>query len=359
MAKTRHNRTACRILIRVGLSIYMAAVVLSAVIVLAYGIYRLFVRPPEVAQPGAESSSQHGGESQSTPLPSASGSELPEGGKSEITDDPQQLQRKELFYTFLLVGTDDGNGNADTLMVASYDVANQKVGVVSIPRDTMVDRSWSSYPKINGGYKKGVEMVRQEVSQMLGIPIDFYVKVDVQAFVALVDEVDGVDFDVPVNMDYDDPWQDLSIHFKKGMQHLDGQAALEVVRFRHNNDMSGYSDVGRTQTQQKLLAAVGKKVISWNSVPKVKALANIFFTYVDTDLELSELIYFGTQVLQMDLSSGLSTKTLTGRGDARYRGYTWCYELNQEQTLADINQLLNPYTTQVTADMAHIAKADG
>ena len=106
MAKTRHNRTACRILIRVGLSIYMAAVVLSAVIVLAYGIYRLFVRPPEVAQPGAASSSQHGGESQSTPLPSASGSELPEGGKSEITDDPQQLQRKELFYTFLLVGTD-------------------------------------------------------------------------------------------------------------------------------------------------------------------------------------------------------------------------------------------------------------
>lgn len=347
-----------RILIRVGLSLYFTAVVLSALIVIAYGIYVLFVRPPEVGQPGTSSSSstQMGAVS----LPGASsvvaGNTDPDW--PIVSGGTEQLERKDRFYTFLLVGTDDGNGNADTLMVASYDVPNQKVSLISIPRDTIVDRTWTEYPKINAGYGKGIEMVRKEVSRMLGIPIDFYVRVDIQAFVALVDEVGGVDFEVPVNMNYDDPVQNLSIHFKKGMQHLNGQAALEVVRFRHNNDMTGYSDVGRTQTQQKLLTAVAKKVLSWNSIPKVTSFANIFSTYVDTDLELSELVYFATKAVYVDLSSGVTTKTLEGRGNAQYRGYSWCYELDEKQTLADINTLLNPYTSEITADMAHIVKAD-
>ena len=71
---------------------------------------------------------------------------------------------------------------------------------------------------------------------MLGIPVDFYVSVDLKGFIALIDQIDGVDFDVPEDMDYDDPYQDLHIHFKAGLQHLSGQQSMEVVRFRHNSD---------------------------------------------------------------------------------------------------------------------------
>ena len=235
------------------------------------------------------------------------------------------------------------------------------MGVVSIPRDTIVDRTWSRYPKINGAYGGGggVERVRQEVSYLLGIPIDFYVKVDIRAFVALVDEVGGVDFEVPVDMNYDDPWQNLSIHYQKGMQHLTGQQALEVVRFRHNNDMTGYSDKGRMQTQQQLLSAVARKVLGWGSLTRIGPFLEIFEKYVDTDLDTDEIMYFASQALYMDLNDGLASRTLKGRGDAVYNGYQWCFELDREQTMTDINELLNPYKTPVTEEMAHIMTAQG
>ncbi len=335
MAARRRKHTA-GFLVRLGLGLYRALVVVSAIIVAVYLGYRFLVPPPAVQTPDYPDSSETGAFGQ----------------------EQEGLKRKDQMWTFLLMGTDDGNGNADTLMVAAYDVKEQKVGVVSIPRDTIVDRDWARYPKINGAYSRGIEQVRKEVSHLLGIPIDFYIKVDIKAFVALVDEVGGVDFNVPVDMNYDDPWQNLSIHYQKGVQHLNGQQALEVVRFRHNNDMSGYSDVGRTQTQQALLTAVAKKVLSWGNVPKVANFVDIFADYVDTDLSVSDMVYFATQAIYMDLETGVSTKTLEGRGDANYKGYSWCYELDREKTLADINAMLNPYTTPVTEDMAHIMKAE-
>ena len=336
MRRTRRTRRGPSLLVRLGIGLYNVLVVLSAIIVASYLAYRFFVRPPAMQPP-----------------------EIPDSSQTDVSGQEQDsLKRRDQVWTFLLMGTDDGNGNADTLMVATYDVKQQKVGVVSVPRDTIVDREWSRYPKINGAYSKGISKVKEEVSWLLGIPVDYYIKVDIKAFVALVDEVDGVDFDVPVDMNYDDPWQNLSIHYQKGMQHLNGQQALEVVRFRHNNDMSGYSDVGRTQTQQALLTAVAQKVLSWNNVTKIGGFVDIFATYVDTDLDASDMAYFASQALYLDLSTGVSTKTLAGRGDATYKGYTWCYELDKEQTLADINAMLNPYTTQVTDEMAHIVKAD-
>ena len=328
-------------LVRLGLGLYRLAVVLSAIIVAAYAAYIFLIQPPEVQPPEVPN---------------------PDYGDVSSSQQPEEdgLKRREQTYTFLLMGTDKGNGNADTLMVASYDVVQRKVGVVSIPRDTIVERTWSRYPKINGAYGGGgIPLVRQEVSQLLGIPIDYYVKVDINAFVALVDEVGGVDFHVPVDMDYDDPWQNLSIHYKEGMQHLNGQQALEVVRFRHNNDMTGYSDVGRTQTQQKLLSAVAKKVLSWGNAPKVASFVDIFAEYVDTDLSVTDMVYFATQALYLDFETGVTTKTLEGRGDAKYNGYSWCYELDAQKTLDDINALLNPYTTDVTMEMVQIPRAQG
>jgi len=355
LTRTRTRKKKRRATQQVMARFYLAAVRVSAVIVGVYfacqlagwGLTRLAPKPPTTTP---------------DPPPVSAGSTSASGsaGQEQPPDVPQGPVRKEDFLTFLLVGTDDGNGNADTLMVASFDMVNRKVALVSIPRDTIMPRTWSNYPKINGAYGGGgIPMVRQEVSQLLGIPIDYYVKVDVKAFVEIVDTVQGVDFDVPVDMDYDDPWQDLSIHFKKGLQHLDGQQALEVVRFRHNNDMTGYTDIGRTQTQQKLLVAVAKKVLSLGNVTKIGDYVNIFTTYVDTDLTVTQIIGLVQYALTVDLNTGITTKTLEGRGDATHNGYKWCYELDLEQTLEDINSLLNPYTTDITAEMTGIVKANG
>ena len=74
-------------------------------------------------------------------------------------------------------------------------------------------------------------------------------------------------------MNYDDPYQDLYIHYEEGMQHLSGQQALEVCRFRHNNDNTGYNDTGRMETQRGVLTAIAKKMLSWASIANSKNIA--------------------------------------------------------------------------------------
>ena len=102
-------------------------------------------------------------------------------------------QRRKQVYNFLLLGKDVGGGNTDTIIVANYDIPNQKVGMISIPRDTAVERTWQNNPKINSAfYGAGVDVLKDEIFHTFGIPIDYYVLVDLKGFVALVDELDAI-----------------------------------------------------------------------------------------------------------------------------------------------------------------------
>ena len=103
---------------------------------------------------------------------------------------------------------------------------------MSIPRDTRVLID-NKYRKINFAYPYGgIELAAGTVSELLDVNIKYYIFVDTFAFRIIVDLLGGVDIDVPVNLDYDDPTQDLHIHLKKGLQHLDGEHAEQYVRFR-------------------------------------------------------------------------------------------------------------------------------
>ena len=251
----------------------------------------------------------------------------------------------------------------DTMMVATFDTKEKTVGVVSIPRDTLTRRESGKNPKLVYG-PGNVTQRREDIAAMLGIPIDYYVKINLRAFVELVDYLEGVDFYVPCDMDYDDPYQNLHIHYKEGMQHLNGQQAMEVSRFRKNNPdengiATGYSDVGRTETQQKLLIALAKKVLSWNSLTKVEGFVDIFKKNVATNLSLDDMLYFAGQAIYVDISTGVETATLEGRGDAKYRGHTYCYEVDRTLGLDTINRLLNPYDRAMTLEDMDLVKADG
>ena len=331
---------------RIFWGLYKTLFVISLLIVAGYVGWSAWVRPPEQAplpQPG-----QTGGQT----VPVVSG---PSSGDVSQPENP--LVRREKVYNILLAATDKEGFRTDTMMVLSYDIPNQKVGVVSVPRDTLTDRASGKNPKLVYGSGGVVQRVA-DISDMLGVPIDYYVKVNIKGFVALVDYLGGVDFYVPCDMDYDDPYQDLSIHFTEGMRHLNGQEAMEVARFRKNNDLSGYSDVGRTQTQQKLLIALAKKVLSWNSLTKVNGFVEIFNKYVSTDLELNDMLYFASQAINVDISSGVETATLEGRGDGVYRGNTYCYELDAEKTVETVNRLINPYDRDLTLEDMNLVRAD-
>ena len=285
--------------------LYGILVALSAVIVGVYAVWNLTVRPPEIprSRPG--------------PPPAAGARRRSRWNRSSPQDGSGG---RMCTISSFWAGTGE-SANTDTIIVVSYDVANQKVGMISIPRDTAVNRDWRKDPKINGAYAgAGVDVLKEEIEQTFGIPIDYYIYVDLKGFVALVDELEGVDVYIPEEMNYDDPYQDLHIHYTKGQHHLNGQQAMEVVRFRHNNDGSGYTDVGRAEMQRQVLVALAKKVVSWNSLTKVQEFVEIFQEYVKTDLSTTDMLYFASQAVGVDLDTGITQGTLEGRGRGRGPG---------------------------------------
>lgn len=276
-------------------------------------------------------------------------------GTAEDSDAIQTIsngrERKSKYcYNILLYGVDNDAGGSDTNMLMRFDAVNKTVDVVSLPRDTLM----SNGHKLNSSYNNGgTEKLRSNIEDMLGVPVDFYVSVDLKGFIALIDQIGGVDFDVPEDMDYDDPYQDLHIHFKKGLQHLSGQQSMEVVRFRHNNDNTGYGgrqDLGRIGTQQAFLKTVAQKLMKLENVP---AMAETFLKYVKTDLTLGNLIWLANQALSMGGMDAISFATLPGDGAGWYKGMS-VYALDPEQVLEMTNSMLNPYATDITADDQNI-----
>ena len=277
---------------------------------------------------------------------------------AEVLAQAAHLERKPYFYTILVSGVDDHNGGSDTNILVAVDAENDYIYGVSIPRDTKAVINGKNH-KINFAYNSGgTALLAETISQQLGIPVDFTVTVDLDGFAALVNAIGGVDFEVPISMNYDDPYQDLHIHFSAGMQHLSGAEALKVVRFRHNNDGSGYTDTGRAEMHRQMLVALAKKVVSWNSIPKVTAFVELFQTYVKTDLSASDMLFFATQAMGVDFSSGITQGELTGRGDGVVGNSKWCYVFQPEDILPTLNEQLNPYTRDLTADDLDLPQPD-
>jgi len=253
-------------------------------------------------------------------------------------------ERKPNFYTILVSGADDGNGGTDTNILVAVDTENDYVHGVSIPRDTKSSIKGKNR-KINYAYNAGgMELLSDTVSDQLGIPVDYTVLVDLKAFQALVDAIDGVDFYIPIDMNYDDPYQNLSIHFSKGMRHLNGAEALKVVRCRE-----GYAsqDIGRMQTQQDFLKAVAKKLLTPASLTRLDQFCKIFIQYVETDLTVGNLVWLGGEVIGMGADK-IEFSTLPGEWKSPY------IYLDQEEVLTLVNEHLNPYVEDRTADDLHI-----
>lgn len=330
-------------------------VALSAVIVTLAVVWTVAIRPPEIPQPDPTAP---------TPTDAPQSSDEPGTG----------LVRKKTYYTFLLAAFDQQGGSTDTMMVASYDAVNHTANMVSIPRDTMLDRRVGKYHyyRLNGAYVNGeyangegggIKELRSAVSAQLGIPIDYYAVVDLNSFVKIVDAVGGVDFDVPVYMDYYDPTQNLKIYYEKGMHYgLTGQQVMEIARCRKNTiwhndgtyeiyDTYPDGDIGRNRTQQDLMKAIANKLVSWNNWNKILTFIDIFNESVETNLSVTDMAFFGQDAIANDALSTLSTATIPGVGDVRYQGQEWLYQYDVPDSLELINTMLNPYTTPITEDM--------
>lgn len=345
-------------------------VVLCAVLAFAVGgaiavgsWYKSNVKPPEV--PGEEQTAQKDDAQQktdpATPETPSDEELYPDDGYDG--DMPTVSgDRKEGVYTFLLVGTDKGDGNTDTIMVVSYDTVNQDISIMSIPRDTMINESWD-LKKINSVYSRtggSVDALANRVRKLIGFKPDFYVKVDLSMFVKLVDLVGGVEFDVPQDMKYSDPYQDLYIDLKAGVQTLDGEHAMQLVRFRRY----AQGDIKRVEVQQAFMKALIKECLSFNNWGKVKAYIELALENVQTDLDFGSVVWFAANVLGMNDAPMLNmdavyTCTLPGnyyasawsRSTNSYQSYVTVYA---NDTVKLVNERFNPYQQNVTTGMLDI-----
>lgn len=315
-------------------------------------VYRTIVRPVEIKQPALPA--ETGGDTFQPPTVTKTETTVDQDTGEEVEIEVEvPASHKEGVYNILICGTDDDGTRTDTIMIGHLDVNAHSVALLSVPRDTLIEGDYS-VPKINSVYggagkgEAGMEALKRTLAGMLGFEVDGYALVDLDAFIELVDLVDGVDFEVPQDMDYDDPAQDLHIHFTAGMQHLDGQAAMEVVRFR-----KGYAtqDIRRTEVQQAFMQVLAKKCLEEITLSKLAGMADIFFENVLTDLTVGNIAYFGQELLKCDFDT-MFTYTLEGEG-VGLNGLSY-YAVYLNKTLEVVNEYFNPYDTEITADNVRI-----
>lgn len=242
-------------------------------------------------------------------------------------EDVEKIKKDGKSCNILVMGVDIGTPGAtnandpkrtDTMILAHYNAEDKKIYLVSIPRDILI-RINGKNQKINAAHAiGGVSYTVDAVEKLLGIQIDYYGKINYEGFRQVIDAIGGLNMDITRRMDYDDPSQNLSIHFKKGTTvHLDGKKAEEFFRWRKNNDGTGLEDgdLGRIENQHIFIGKVMEKIKSPSIVIKIPNILSVIQNYVETNMDAKEILKYGYIFATID-NEKLSMDTL--KGEAKY-----------------------------------------
>ncbi len=262
--------------------------------------------------------------------------------QNEIIDEDGNITVKENVelrenVTCLFMGV---NGAlTDFIMLGQYNPNTREVSLMSIPRDTKVTGTIDG--KINSAYASGYKPMNtvQKVKDVTGIEAQYYVLFDTKALRQAVDAVGGVEVDVPINMNYDDPAQDLYIHLKKGKQLLTGKQAEQFVRFRKNNDGTGYrnGDVDRVAAQQQFIKAMASRVLEPQNLLKLNDLYKIVIDNTKTNITLEILLGYTDDIITFK-TDRITIETLPGVGGYAENGLSY-YFVNEEKAEETIQRL--------------------
>lgn len=294
--------------------------------------------------------------------------ELPTGNDGKETDKvPAAIEklsdvdgtyaRKDGVRNILIIGKDRVALNTDVIMVLSYDTVHNEIGVMQFPRDTYCEIDGVGY-KFNSMYAKfyneslgmgysetdamkyGMEHVRDLMQDNLALKIDYYVLVNLDGFVKIIDDIGGVDMYVPYDLDYEDYVQDLYIHIKQGQQTLSGKDAEGFVRFRY-----GYinADLGREDAQKLFMTALFEKVKNGNGInpTNVVSVVNDVTSNTLTDVPTNDFVYMLKKVFDIKLEN-ITMFTAPGRA-CMVNGVSY-YVIGRLDTARLINNYLNVYS---------------
>lgn len=254
---------------------------------------------------------------QATIVPTMRPSPMPQfAGRAPVL--PTLLPTTKLPYppqskaiNVLLLGSDlrpdeTGNARTDTILVVRIDPEHQRIALLSLPRDLIVSIPGHGQARINSANAVGgIDLVRQTVSNLLDIPIDYYATINFDGFIAVVDAVGGIDIDIPTEL-YDPAFPTLDYgyieaHFLPGKQHMDGATALMYSRIRHPD-----SDYDRIKRQQQVLLAIGIRLQQENVLQSIQRLVSITGAlrgYVQTDMPEDTMLGLGWSVRSLSPST--------------------------------------------------------
>ena len=219
----------------------------------------------------------------------------------------------------LIMGTDKSGMLTDVMMLAQIDPNDDCITVMSVPRDSRVKYK-GKWMKLNSVHsaaqkndKKGSEAAIIAIKELTGIPINHFVKINFNAFQKSIDELGGVDFDVPQRMKYKDPYQDLNIDLQPGFQHLDGDKTEQLVRFRQYTN----GDIDRIKVQQDLIHAIADQKLKLKYVGKADNIYRIIAEDMETSMSIEDVVQIAGNILDI---GGDKIATITMPNTPQYVG---------------------------------------
>src|SRR5690606_7931410 len=247
---------------------------------------------------------------------------------------------------------------SDSMIVASIDPVTKQANLFSILRDTYTDIEGYGKGRINTAITLGgAPLAMQTIGDLLDLEIQYYLYTDFEGFKALVDAIGGVYYTVEKNMKYTDnaDKNHYDIDLKEGYQLLDGDKALQYVRFRHD----AMSDYTRTERQRNFLMTVAKEMQSTWNIIRMKEIIDTVSPYIDTNISVNDMLTLGQlgAGLQIGDSAQIPPFDLlreTTVGGASVLGYS-----SKEDIQGYVQEVLTPKPDPTNDPDAAISDADG
>lgn len=212
----------------------------------------------------------------------------------------------------LILGVDDrpkedDPGRSDTMIIMTLDTVSREASIISVPRDTRVRVKGLGFDKVNHAFLiGGVALSRETAENFLGIPVDYFAKVNLDSFGRIIDAVGGVTVNVEKRMQYVDSWDGYTIDLQPGVQRLDGRTALQYVRYRDED-----GDIGRVARQQGFIKALLVEVNTPGIILKAPSIIREVFASLDTDMPMAMMMGLARK-LKDGMNSGMKTFTVPG-----------------------------------------------
>ncbi|MDP4094470.1 MAG: LCP family protein [Bacillota bacterium] len=232
----------------------------------------------------------------------------------------------------LIIGYDEEGVRSDVILLLNFSPVKGKLNILSIARDTRI-YSAGKPEKINALTAIGGErLLIKQVESMTGLPVHYFFTLNFKGFRQAIDALGGVVYNVPFNMDYDDPLQNLHVHLKAGYQTLNGKKAEQLVRYRKGNEYGqGYTDgdLGRIKAQQEFVKALINQKVKMKYLSKIPDIFSILKKNMNTSIETADINYYLKYVRNIGYDD---IKAYTIPGDSKYMEDLWYFVYDRKAT---------------------------